>query len=630
MANFLDKIATKIGLQQQKQKFDLSCQNLTTMDFYSMKPVYVKEMIPNEKLVVDMSVFTRLSPLVNPMLANVKLISRAFFVPFRTVFEAWNAYITQATAMTAHSGTGSSSSSKKYYPTKVPTFKANDLLAVLMNYSTPINVNDTTFKPLGEYDFVNFNTTPNTKNYYRKFTTEGKRIYDILLNLGYSFNFIKNNDYYSEDIEFSSLPLLAYAKIWCDWFKNTQYENEDIDFIEGLFKRKPVNAEVGNPSSGSIGQGGFSLSFTELKKILEGINKIYYRNDYFASAFDNPMGPNTKLPNTIKSGVIDGNSEFGQVFLDGSKNTPVLNTQSGPITHSGLSYLEAITDYVKRLQMAGIRTLDRYFAEFGIHLDSAKLDRSNYLGKFETVINISDVMQTSSDTDIQPLGSYAGKGIGYENGKFTFETDEFGMFIITSVVEPRTSVVQGFDRQVLHINRDEFFTPEYDCLGYQAIAQGELFSDYRGYSVQGTSEDNNVGFGAFKTNHGYDPRGVFGYTSRYAEYKCGKDKMTGDFRLPTRNGNMETWHMNRLLANGNDVTSSDLSKYVHSMDYITPDGSLYNRVFADREQIFDHFIVIFNFDVTSFANMKSMLNGYEFHGDGRDVAIQVGGTRLDS
>lgn len=630
MANFLDKIATKIGLQQQKEKFDLSCQNLTTMDFYSMKPVYIKEMIPNEKLVVDMSVFTRLSPLVNPMLANVKLINRAFFVPFRTVFEAWNAYITQATAMTAHQGTGSSSASKKYYPTKVPTFKANDMLSVLVGKSTAVEVDAATLKPKGEYDFVDFRISPSTKKYYRKFTTEGKRIYDILLNLGYSFNFIKNSDYYSEDMEFSALPLLAYAKIWCDWFKNTQYENEDIDFVEGLFKRKPINSEVGNPSSGSIGQGGFSLTFTELNKVLVGINKIYYRNDYFASAFDNPTGPNSKLPNTIKSGVVDGNVEFGQVMLDGSPNNPILTTQSGPITHNSLTYLEAITDYVKRLQMAGIRTLDRYFAEFGIKLDSAKLDRSNYLGKFETVVNISDVMQTSSDTDIQPLGSYAGKGIGYENGKFTFETDEFGMFIITSVVEPRTSVVQGFDRHVLHINRDEFFTPEYDSLGYQAIAQGELFSDYRGYTVSGDASDNSDGFASFKTSHGYNPRGVFGYTSRYAEYKCGKDKMTGDFRLPTRNGNMETWHMNRLLPNGNDVTSSDLSKYVHSMDYITPEGSLYNRVFADREQTFDHFIVVFNFGVTSFANMKSMLNGYEFHGDGRDVAIQVGGTRLDS
>ena len=127
MAKFLDKVLIKTGLQSQKQKFDLSSQNLTTQEFYQMKPIYFKEMIPGEKLVMDLSAFTRLSPLVNPMLGNVRIINRAFFVPMRTVWREWNDYIT--TNISSTTGTKI---------TSVPNLKNSGFVAMFSSLSNKL------------------------------------------------------------------------------------------------------------------------------------------------------------------------------------------------------------------------------------------------------------------------------------------------------------------------------------------------------------------------------------------------------------------------------------------------------------------------------------------------------------
>lgn len=607
MAKFLDKVLIKTGLQSQKQKFDLSCQNLTTQEFYQMKPIYFKEMIPGEKLVMDLSAFTRLSPLVNPMLGNVRIVNRAFFVPMRTVWKEWNDYIT--TNISSITGTKI---------TSVPTLVNSSIVLMFSAASNKLSEKITDTQTIEDIErgngshFFDFSVTSasgsTTNTDYYKFTDKGKRFYDILLNLGYSINFGGTNETYGDTSKLSALPLLAYAKLWSDWFMNPQYNS-------GYSNVRPILTKTGT----------FSLTTADIYKLLNFVYEIYYDNNYFTAAFDTPNGPNANVIGSIGDIVTPIEPGTAQVISQAINNAPaIIPDPEKPIAHSTLSILESLTDYVKRIQRAGVRTLDRYFAEWGITLDSAKLDRSVYVGKNDIIVQISDVMQTSSDTPTQPLGSYAGKGIGFgQNGHFEYSTDEFGYFVITSYIEPRTSFVQGVDRHVLHQWKDDFFTPDFDNLGYQAIAKNEIFADYKGQST----------YPIYKEQMGYDPQGVFGYSSRYAEYKCGKDKMTGDFRVPSKNSTLDTWHLNRLIPNWNDVVeaeNSDISLIKHDLNLLTAEGRVYNRIFADRETTFDHFYTIFNFDVTVFANMKSLYNDYEFHSDGRDTAIQLQGTRVNS
>ena len=87
--------------------FDMSCHHLTTLDFGTFRPVYYHNMIPGEKLSVDASCFARLSPLVFPVLGDVSIETRAFFVPFRLLSESWQDFISNKVVFTDSSGTTS-------------------------------------------------------------------------------------------------------------------------------------------------------------------------------------------------------------------------------------------------------------------------------------------------------------------------------------------------------------------------------------------------------------------------------------------------------------------------------------------------------------------------------------------
>ena len=62
-----------------------------------------------------------------------------------------------------------------------------------------------------------------------------------------------------------------------------------------------------------------------------------------------------------------------------------------------------------------------------------------------------------------------------DNGSFTFESDEYGYIIMVSSIVPKTSYYQGQDRSTMHQTRLDFWTPEFDSMGVQALSNREIF-----------------------------------------------------------------------------------------------------------------------------------------------------------
>lgn len=585
MAKFFNKARIKVADQTVKNHFDESLQNLTTQSFYKNKPIYIHECIPGEKIKVDLTSWTRLQPLINPMLASATVTTRAFFVPMRTIWSPWNSFITQ----TSHSENGNT-----FYPIAVPYIK-ND---ILYQYFCRTTVSDIVTE--GECDFYD------TSAQKRKFKPSGRLVYDVLLNLGYSINFTL-----SDQTQLSLLPLLAFKRVWYDWNTNPAYDT----FIGSeLYFHKGDNS---------------TMTIDEFANFMSSICDVVYHWDYFTSAFDNPSGPNVSgyaLKNISLNTDMSGQKVHIQDSSYSSGLVPVVsNTQTGSnskgLSQYGLDALKALSDYVKRLQLTGSRVLDRYFSEHGVKLDNAVLNRSSYLGKVENVIEISDVMSTadtsSSSAGISNLGDYAGKGIALTNGSFEYQTDEFGYLLITSYIEPRASLCQTMPRQMLHLNALDFFNADFDSLGYQAISKREAFSDYKGDDYTTYCSDLD-----------YEPSGVFGYTNRYAEYCCPQsDKLTGDFRCASINKQYESWHLFRMISNDNDM-NGDVDTIAHSAAFCYPDGDIYNRIFVNRNNSRDHFMTLFTFKVDTWKPKKPLFEGYQFDSDGAEKLIQVNGTNV--
>lgn len=93
MANFFSKIKLPTAVDKRTH-FDLSCDHVTTMDWFSPKISYIKEMVPNESIEVKQETFTRLAPMTVPTFGRINMVHRAFFVPMRTIWRGWNSFIT--------------------------------------------------------------------------------------------------------------------------------------------------------------------------------------------------------------------------------------------------------------------------------------------------------------------------------------------------------------------------------------------------------------------------------------------------------------------------------------------------------------------------------------------------------
>lgn len=577
----------------------LTPQHVTTADFMQFNVSLAIELAAESSIEVSHTLFTRLEPLAVPTFGRAMIKNKAFFVPFRTVFPAWNDFINDVPHVYDNGVPNLVST--------VPTFSYSAIWALFMNpdCSTQVQTAD-----LGA-DFSN-----------RRFTDFGRWCYKILISLGYKFPLALNSEYVDT---YSAMPLLCLGRVFCDWFYPPQYANDtESAWLLSLF------------TNNTLGFTPFTSSNGALLRLLKIIYRLAYSPDYFTSAWDNPNGPNTGLNSTITIPDINGDDfESGSIAsvsnnAFGSNNTAgatsVDNGGVGTISQYLLTALRSLTDYMKRHQIAGARSLDRYLSRWGVRLSSEKLNRSVFVHGYEQPIQFGDVVSTA-DTEGSPLGSFAGKGMSYrDNSPFVIDSNgEFGFaFIITTIV-PEIEYYQGINRHARHLSKLDFFTPEFDNLGVQALSSTEV------YIPLGKSGDD---FLTHSGSLGSYAQQVFGFVPRYAEYKVPFSILSGDYVCDSVNTGKDSWTLFRdlshLFTGSNDV--------VHSYDFITSsDASQFKRIFyrsdANDETLddADHFNIIHDFNIRLSFPGKSLYDTYEFKDEdkSRKESMDINGTVMN-
>lgn len=613
MASFLDKFKLKTAMSNYTE-LDLSSDHITTANFMQFNVAFAQELVPNQSININMDTFVRLQPLPVPTFGRARVQNRCFFVPYRTIFPAWQDFITDA-RHTDNNGNNS-------IPTSVPVVSNQ----VLTDFFTGRQDTGSYVPRYGVAGNVIPHGTDDPYDYYTldrykvKLTQFGRWAMKLLNSLGYSLqfgawnldNFIESNQAY-----YSALPLLAVAKVYADWYFPSHYASTpEFARLEEIFNRD---------------NGNYNLSQEDITVIFDFLRKVNYDSDYFTSAWQNPVTPNDGTYSNMQ--VADITSQYNYVVNSGDRPIPVNNNiqtggidgtpiitneiveqKLGGISQYAIDCLKAMTDYIKRHQLVGGRALDRYLARFGVKLSDEQLRRSVYVGTAVQNIQFGDVMSTAS-TDDSKLGAYAGKGIGYCQGNFSFDNEkDYGILIIVSTIVPKAGYFQGIDRNVLHTSRLDYWTPEFDNLGVQAISKSELY-------VPTSREPWQIGMPQPQQYL----QSVFGFTPRYAEYKIGKDRLSGDFRYNSINAGTESWTTMRFIEPAN------VTDLVISSDFVSGDDSdQYNRIFyADTEGEYDKFNVIHSFDIKSRANMKSLYDTYDFANKGNEVMLQANGVKMN-
>ena len=268
MASFLDKFKMNTAITDNT-KLDLSCQHITTADFMQFTPVYCKEMVPGEKISVQLQTFTRLQPLVVPTLGRMNVNNRAFFVPYRTIFRAWNDFITD----TEHSYADGQSRMVETVPvltnTAIVSAITSNLSGCVQASTAGSNFDISVWEGQDEYS-------------YYKLTPKGRQVVKILNSLGYQPVWA-GQDYQAE---YSALPLLAAAKVWYDWYSSSQYlGNDEINKINEILNRDTLGQRY--------------ISYEDLIQIMNMVYRVLYDSDPYVSAWDNPVSPNTSNYSTL-------------------------------------------------------------------------------------------------------------------------------------------------------------------------------------------------------------------------------------------------------------------------------------------------------------------------------------------
>ncbi len=483
------------------------------------------------------------------------------------------------------------------------------------------------FVTLEGADFVFETTYSSSATYFAcKLKTPLKTLRNIFIGLGYPFN-----PFVGDDIDFNAFKLLAFYKSWFELFSPTRERTFNETACYKIIKQ------------GSSKDSPSITSFTEYGDFLLDLmcdTYYYLPQDYFGMSVTAPYSQfgngsvNLRTGDSAYSFTTGTFSNYGDVALH-------TNEEIGGVSHQAVTMVDSTNPLVIRLAnrlltFAGKNTVigrqiqDYLRVHYGIagaehHADDSSVYK---LGSSRVQINVSDIMSTA-DTDSAKIGDYAGKGIGYGESDVTeYTAKEFGCWITLSCIVPESGYYQGYLLENRMRSRFEYFTPEFDALGYQVLERGELMSDYPIASSSFLPSNSNIG---------YDK--AFGFVPRYSHLKVGKNILNGDLSLHGSKPSMLPYTFDRSFPSYRKVQTGEKDgKKTYNIltpvytPFVVHDGFRrvdpsdrlgdYNRIFNYTSVDVDHFIIHNLFNVTAIAPIKPLADSFDTIVDD-DVVTEV-------
>lgn len=232
----------KIKNHVSRNGFDLSRKVCFTAKFGQLLPVLTKMMFPGDKFKVDLQEFTRTLPVNTAAFARMRHYFDFYFVPMRLL---WRDFPSFSTSMADTAKQATSIDANRQVGTQTPYFTH----AQLIDYLKATSSESTTPPPPGIQPL-------HTDGFGFSRGIASRR---LLSYLGYYHLGNPNvEDTREDNVALSPFPLLAYQKIYNDYFRYSQWEKEqsntyNVDYLHGPNMQIPV-ADLFD-SSGSSGFG---------------------------------------------------------------------------------------------------------------------------------------------------------------------------------------------------------------------------------------------------------------------------------------------------------------------------------------------------------------------------------------
>lgn len=447
-----------------------------------------------------------------------------------------------------------------------------------------------------------------------------KRLRTIFLGLGYSFN-----PFDTESV--NVFKLLAYYKAYWTLFGVNRTYNF---FNTWCYKFIKYSSEHSMTQFSNLVATDAYVQFVRFM-CDELCNCTYTMPvDYFSSADITTQRGGLGQDITITSPAVftDGRSVLGatQAWNSGntSNNNPVSTTAGNLLPSMGEMYPLAqkiamrLMRFVNKNSVLGKQISEILRARYGVtDIHNTTHESVIRVGASSCPVQISAVYNNSDSGDL-PLGSYAGLGVGSHRSKmFTFSTNEFGCLITLTAVVPKMGYFQGMLRENSDgVNgRFDFYTPEFDAIGWQTVRNNELVADRQHMDVIGSEP---VG-----TN-----LGVWGYQPFYTHMKVGFNRCLADISLPRFRESMLPYTLDRYfpdIRQGYDDPSPTINPLPVNdpLSFRSGTQGNANRIFTDVNPTEDHVIMQIFFDVKMSSPMKSISTSYDTWDEESEKTVEV-------
>jgi hypothetical protein len=449
-------------VKPKKNVFDLSHDFKFSGDMGNLIPILVNECVPGDNYTISCEAMVRFAPMLAPIMHRVDVSMHYFFVPNRILWDNWQDFVVNASV------------------------------------TAPVY-------PYIEYEDIAF------------FNAERKAFMDYMgvppLPTG------------GTKTKINALPFAAYQCVYNEYYRDQNLVPEvDYKLNDGnqtqyapfvtmrkrawehdYFTASLPFAQKGNAVDIPIGaiEGDASLA---INTAVSANNGLY----------------TTTLPGVTGSTYLQINNALPQSSV--GPTTAVFAQTDGleiqPGTINDLRRAMRLQEWLEKNARGGTRYTENILMHFGVKSSDARLQRPEYITGIKSPIVISEVLNTTGQTDGLPQGTMAGHGIGVTSGKYgKYFCEEHGYIIGIMSVMPKTAYQQGIPRTYLKKDTLDYFWPSFANIGEQEVQNQEL------YAYTATGED------------------TWGYVPRYAEYKYMPSRVAGEFRT-----SLDYWHLGRKFA----------------------------------------------------------------------------------